>query len=114
MIETRDVPYVEQFDRAQVEGLGHGFYRVIAHYGFMESPSVPEIIGVCKEQGFDFDPDNATYFVGTETIIANDRPGMALWREKLFAFMSRNAERPTEFFKVPRDRVFEIGLQIGI
>jgi KUP system potassium uptake protein len=114
MIETRDVPYLERYDRIQIQRLGHGFFRVKASYGFMESPNVPEVLSWCKDEGYDFDAESARFFVGTETIIPTELPGMALWREKLFAYMSRNAERPTEFFKVPRDRVIEIGLQVEI
>ena len=80
----------------------------------MESPNIPEVLRNCRESGFDFELSQTTFFLGRETIIATDRPGMAIWREELFAFMSRNSERATEFFKLPRDRVIEIGIQIGI
>ncbi len=113
-IVTDEVPYVAVYDRVQVEGVGHGFMRIIAHYGFMESPNVQEIMKLCAESGFELDTKDVTYYVGKETIIATDRPGMALWREKLFAFMARNAENPTSFFRIPRDRVIELGMQVEI
>ena len=109
-----EVPAVDAYDRVQIEGLGEEFYRVVAHYGFMESPNVPEVLSLCKDQGFDLDIAQATFFLGRETIIAADRPGMARWRDGLFALMARNAERPGDFFKLPRGRVVEIGLQVEI
>ncbi len=114
MVVTEEVPHVETYDRVQIEGLGHGFHRIIAHYGFMESPNVPEVLRLVQENGFDLNPKHVTFFLGSETIIPTDRKGMAIWREEVFAFMSRNAERPTEFFKIPRDRVVEIGIQVEI
>jgi len=114
MIATAEIPKVELYDRVQVEGLGHGFFRIVAHYGFMESPNVPEVLRYCKDQGANIDLTQVTYFLGQETIIATDQPGMAIWREELFAFMSRNSERPSEFFKLPRDRIVELGIQIAI
>ena len=113
-VVIEEIPYVNSYDRVQVEGLEEGFYRVLAHYGFMESPNVPEVLALCKEQGVEFDITQTTFFLGRETIIATDRPGMAIWREELFALMARNAERPGDFFKLPRDRVVEIGLQVEI
>lgn len=114
MIATEEVPQVPEYDRVQVQSLGNQFYRAVAHYGFMESPNVPEALRLCAEQGLEVSPDEATYFLGRETIFATDHPGMAIWREELFVFLSRNAERATSFFRIPRDKVIEIGLQIEI
>jgi KUP system potassium uptake protein len=75
---------------------------------------VPEVLaGLCKK-GLELDPQHTSFFLGRETLIASKRPGMAIWREKLFAAMSRNALRPTAFFRIPADRVVEVGVQVEL
>ena len=113
-ISTADAPHADPEDRVKVEKLKDGFYRVRAFYGFMEEPSVPEVLAECKEQGLEFKYEDTTFFLSRETIIPSDNPGMWLWREKLFAYMSRNAQRATAFFKLPANRVVELGMQIEI
>jgi KUP system potassium uptake protein len=113
-VKIEEVPYVEEYDRFQLEGLGEGFYRIIAHVGFMESPNVPEVLRMAAENNAELDLRDVSYFVGRESIFATTRPGMAIWREEFFAFMSRNAERPIGFLKLPRDRVVEVGIQVEI
>jgi KUP system potassium uptake protein len=112
---TEEVPRLNHYERVEVETLGDGFYRIIARYGFMEDPSVPEAMALAKGRGFRFDPDDVTYFLGRERIIATKakEPGdMALWRERLFAAMSRNAQQATAFFRIPPERVVEVGAQV--
>ncbi|MGH7754239.1 MAG: KUP/HAK/KT family potassium transporter, partial [Gemmatimonadales bacterium] len=111
---TEEIPHVPPAERVQVKRLGKGFYAVTARYGFMEDPDVPEILELCKEQGLDVPVTGTTFFIGRETLIATDRPGMALWREKVFSFLSRNALRATAFFKIPADQVFEVGAQVEL
>jgi KUP system potassium uptake protein len=111
-IQTEDVPHVRSEDRLQLEQFREGFHRVIARYGFMEDPNVPEILDRCRPLGLEFDWMNTTFFLSRETILATKSPGMALWREKLFAFLSRNAQRPTDFFRIPANRVVELGMQV--
>lgn len=113
-IRNEDVPHIRNEDRVGWESLGNGFYRIIAQYGFMEEPNVMEALALAKRWGCDVQLEDLTFVLGRETIIPTRRPGMALWRERLFAFMSVNSIRATEFFKVPRDRVIEIGMQIEI
>jgi KUP system potassium uptake protein len=108
---VRGVPYIAEAGRAKLDTLEEGFLRIVAEYGFMETPDVPELL---ERLVPDHMPDYTTYFLGRETLIASERPGMALWREKLFAFMSRNAQPATTFFQIPPDRVMEIGTQIEI
>jgi KUP system potassium uptake protein len=111
---TRDVPHVPPADRIEVRRLGKGFNRVTAYYGFMEDPQIDEILEGCKPKGLDIPIAGTTFFLGRETLLASDRPGMAIWREHLFSFMSRNALRATAYFRLPPDQVFEVGAQVEL
>ncbi|AWN17392.1 potassium transporter Kup [Salinisphaera sp. LB1] len=114
-VRTEDVPRIPAADRLEIDDLGEGVYRVFARYGFMQNPNVPVAVRLCERFGLDFDTDKATYYIGRATIIPSDEvPGMMLWREKLFAFMSRNAIQPTSYYRVPPDRVIEFGLRVEI
>lgn len=103
---------VSPTNRLQVDELGNGFYRVIAKYGFMEQPDVPEIFEEARPYGIDAALKDITFVVGRETILVDDHHEMASWREKLFVLMSKNATNATSFFNIPRDQVLEIGTQI--
>ena len=81
-------------------------------YGFMEDPDVPEVLVYLRQLGVPIDPDDVTFFLGRETIVVGRRKGMATWREKLFVLMARNAVRATAFFKLPPERVVELGVQV--
>ncbi|MGH7618492.1 MAG: potassium transporter Kup [Gemmatimonadaceae bacterium] len=124
---TREVPEVRSSERVSVEKLEHGFYRVTARYGFMESPNVPEILQWARESGIKARPNDTTFYLGRERIIISDgerKPGtrrapddavlprMARWRKKLFVVMTRNARSATEFFGIPPNRVVELGAQV--
>lgn len=100
--------------RVEIKDLGNGFYRLIGHYGFMEEPDVPELLALASDKGLEVGLAETTFVVGRETILATEIPGMAIWREKLFAFMARNALRATAYFKIPREQVLEIGTQVKI
>ncbi|HEV2761385.1 MAG TPA: potassium transporter Kup [Pyrinomonadaceae bacterium] len=113
-VKTRQVPHVDPFERVRVEALGQEFYRVIINYGFMEDPDVPSVLAGLGPPGPTFDPSETTYFLGRETVIASKSPGMSLWREKLFALMSRNASSATAYFCLPPERVVEMGSQVEI
>jgi len=113
-VETQERPRVSRRERIDVADLGHGIYRVVARYGFMEDPDVPELLTKVEAPGLSFPPGDTSFFLGKETIFATKRPGMALWRERLFAFMSRNARSATLFFNLPPNRVVELGAQIEI
>ncbi len=111
---TEEVPRVPADQRVSVQGLGQGFYAVTARYGFMQDPDVPWVLERCREHGLDIRLEATTFFLGRETLLASERPGMARWREKLFAFMSRNAARATAFFRIPPEQVMEVGVQIEL
>ncbi|MBI1875241.1 MAG: potassium transporter Kup [Acidobacteria bacterium] len=113
-ILTEELPHVADKDRVRIDALGQRFYRVTVHSGFMEDTSVPELLAGIDEAGLKIDLEQTTYFLGRETLIATSRPGMAVWRERLFAFMSRNAVPATAFFRLPPERVVELGVQVEL
>jgi KUP system potassium uptake protein len=111
-VTTAQRPHVAGEDRLSVEALGHDLFNVRVQYGFMEDPDVPLALQQARRQGLPLDPDDVTYFLGRETILVTRRKGMAVWREKLFVLMSRNAVRATAFFRLPPERVVELGVQV--
>ncbi|WP_375449908.1 potassium transporter Kup [uncultured Devosia sp.] len=113
-VETALSPRINDEDRLTVSDLGQGFVRVIIHYGFAESPDVPQALAPLFEASPNFNPMTAAYFLSRQTLIPSRRPGMALWREKLFAAMVRNSESPMTFFKLPVNQVVELGSQVEI
>jgi KUP system potassium uptake protein len=113
-IVTEEVPHADAKERVTIEPLTCGFSRVIGRFGFMEDPSVPEIMEACEARGLQFEPERTTFFLSRETIIAASMPGMFMWRERLFAIMSRNAQSATAFFRIPPNRVVELGMQVEI
>lgn len=114
MVTTAPVPNVPEAEQATVQALGHGVFNVKVQYGFMQDPDVPEALALARTKGVDVDFDDVTFFLGRETIIPTKRRGMALWRERLFVLMSRNAQRATAFFRLPPERVVELGVQVEI
>jgi KUP system potassium uptake protein len=114
MVETMLTPKVEAGARLVHADLGGGFSRVTIRYGFAESPDVPKALAPLMESVPRFNPITSGYFLSRQKLIPSSRPGMVLWREKLFAAMVRNAETPMSFFKLPIDRVIELGSQIEI
>jgi KUP system potassium uptake protein len=113
-VNIADVPYVEQEYRCKLEPLGHGFHRLVIKYGFMQEPDVPEALKRLTGCGPEFKMMDTSFFLARQTLLASSRPGMALWREKLFAWMLRNAESAMEFFRLPTNRVVELGSQVEI
>ena len=111
-VTTAPVPHMPDEERVTVQPLGNGLYNARVQYGFMEDPDVPEALARLRELGVPIDPDDVTYFLGRETIVVSSRQGMAIWREKLFVLMARNAVRATAFFKLPPERVVELGVQV--
>ncbi|MBW8838943.1 MAG: KUP/HAK/KT family potassium transporter, partial [Gemmatimonadetes bacterium] len=111
---TEAQAYVPEAERVRIDTLSPNVFRVNAHHGFTEDPAVPPVMERCRRMGLDLDVDETTFFVGRETLLATDRPGMAIWRERLFARMARNARRATRFFKIPPNRVVEIGAEIEL
>jgi KUP system potassium uptake protein len=113
-VKTKQVPFVSPEERVEVELLGNGFHRVKVYYGFLEDPDIPNVLAKLSVPGFAYNPVDTTYFLGRETIIASKRPGMAIWREKIFSIISHNATSATAYFCIPPDRVVEMGEQIEI
>jgi KUP system potassium uptake protein len=113
-IVSEEVPVVRENEWLEIEKAADRVYRVVAHYGFMETPDVQEIMERIRETGIQFEPRDVTYFVGRETLIASENPGMAIWREQVFAFMARNAFRATMFYNIPADQVIEVGMQVEL
>ena len=111
-VSTAPRPHVAVEDRVDVQSLGQGVYNVRVQYGFMEDPDVPEALMMARDKGAHFDESDVTYFLGRETIIVTHERGMAIWREKLFVLMARNAVRATAFFHLPPERVVELGVQV--
>src|SRR5882762_7643319 len=113
-VNTAPVPHVADDERITVDSLGFGIFSVRLVYGFMEDPHVPNALHAAGALGLDIDLTDITYFLGRETILVTGRRGMARWREKLFVVMTRNAVRATAFFRLPPERVVELGVQVEI
>ncbi|QQS16423.1 MAG: potassium transporter Kup [Neisseriales bacterium] len=113
-IKTEDVPFIGSAERVEVSSLSPTFSRVVARYGFKETPNIPSIITACAERGLSFYLMETSFFLSKEALISTSRPGMAPWRERLFIWMSKNALRPTDFFQIPLDRVVELGAQVEL
>jgi len=113
-ILTERVPRVLPADRLHVEALGDNVYRVVARYGFNEMPHVPKLLRRCREKGLEVEPSEVTYVMSRETLLATRRPGMAMWRERLFSFLARNSSMASDTFRIPARRVLEIGAEIEL
>jgi KUP system potassium uptake protein len=113
-VRIEDVPYVVSEKRLETKDYGSGFYRVVLRYGFMEEVDVPAALAQLKDIGQQCRMMDTSFFLARQTLLASARPGMAIWREKLFAWMLRNAVSAMEFFKLPTNRVVELGSQVEI
>jgi KUP system potassium uptake protein len=113
---TASVPYIEPAERLQVEELGQGFYRIEAVYGFKENTEVEDVLQLCTERhNLTFNMMDTTFFLARATVVPNKLlPGMATWREHLFAWMFRNASPITNYFRIPPNRVVELGTRVEI
>ncbi|HEU4893073.1 MAG TPA: potassium transporter Kup [Vicinamibacterales bacterium] len=114
MVTTQPVPHVPPEQQVDVRPLGQGLFEVVVRYGFMEDPNVPAALVRARDQGLALDEEDVTYFLGRETLIVTANPGMAMWRERLFVLMARNAVRATTFFRLPPERVVELGVHVEI
>lgn len=113
-VQTSEIPYVSVEQRLEIEKIGNDFCRATLTYGFMEVPDVPRDLAPAIPLGTHADGTLISYFVGTETLLATPRSGMYMWRESLFAFMSRNAQSATLFFHLPAEQVVEVGVQVEL
>ncbi len=113
-VAIQDVPYVDPMERQIVKDLGQGFYRLTLKFGFLEETDIPAALKDVTLCGAKFEMMKTSFFLSRQTLIASDKPGMAIWREKLFAWMLRNAASAMEFFRLPTNRVVELGSQLEI
>lgn len=111
-VEVFDVPYVPEIDRVQIDKLKGDFYRLTVQYGFKDVPDIPLALSLCAGQGLAVDMMETSFFLGRATLIPKVGSGMAFWREKLFIFLFRNASSATSFYKIPSNRVVELGTQV--
>jgi KUP system potassium uptake protein len=115
-VDTADVPRVSGAERLEVTPLDHGFYRVTLHYGFMEEPDVPRELQRLRLPGLELELglEKVSFFLSRETLLATAHPGMWLWRERLFSWMTRNARPASTYFNLPPNRVVELGMQVEL
>jgi KUP system potassium uptake protein len=113
-VTNLDVPEVGVAERVMVTELAPGIHRVMLRYGYMESPNLPRDIALLRDKGVDIEPMQASYFLGRETLVAAMAPRMPIWRMWLFLVLARNATPATEFFRIPSDRVVELGVRVAI
>ncbi|RZI45067.1 potassium transporter Kup [Herbaspirillum sp. HC18] len=109
-----DIPTVPVSERVRVIPLGHHCYQMNIHYGFKDERDIPAALDLCKDAGLEFEPMNTSYFIARQTVIPRVGSGMAMWREALFATMSRNARDAADYYRVPTNRVIELGTQVEI
>jgi KUP system potassium uptake protein len=113
-VKIMDQPYWPEEERAKQEAMGDGFYRLVLRYGFMDEVDVPAALKPIRSCGAEFKMMDTSFFLSRQTLLASERPGMMIWREKLFSWMLRNAESAMEFFRLPTNRVVELGSQVEI
>ncbi len=113
-VRFAELPYVPASERLALRPLGPGFWQVTLHFGFMQTPDVPKALAACEAQGLAVPAFETSYFLSRETVVSTAGGGMARWREKLFAAMSRNAGRVSEFFRLPDNAVIELGTRVQI
>ncbi|GAB7563277.1 potassium transporter Kup [Methylobacillus methanolivorans] len=113
-VNIADVPYIEERSRLGLEELRHGFYRITVNYGFKDDPDLPGDLELTKQLGLELDTMETSFFIGKETLFVNRSSGMAYWRNKLFVGMFRNADSITNQFKLPPNRVIELGTQVTL
>ncbi|MFL9842247.1 potassium transporter Kup [Sphingomonas sp. ST-64] len=113
-VKIADQPFVSEAERVTLDDLGEGFHRMKVYYGFMQEADVPAALAMCGACGGKFNMMDTSFFLSRQTLLPSDHPGMHIWREKLFAWMLRNAEGAMEFFRLPTNRVVELGSQVEI
>jgi KUP system potassium uptake protein len=110
-VNVEETAHLADDERSEWVELGQGVYRLITRFGFMEDPDIPALLERIKGP-VSFDPMTTSYFLGRETLIPTSHPGMAIWREHLFASMTRNASSASAFFSLPPNQVIELGAQV--
>lgn len=112
--QIEEVPFTAPDNRCELTDLGDGFFRLILHFGFMQETNIPEALKYVDNCGLPFDMMDTSFFLSRQTLLISDKPKMPIWREAIFAWMLRNAARPMEFFRLPSNRVVELGSQVEI
>ena len=113
-VRISDVPHIPPQKRLETKNLGHGFFSVTIHYGFKDEPDLPKDMEACAQSGLEMDMMDTSFFIGKETLIPRHNSEMPFWREKLFIGMFRNADSITNYFKLPPNRVVELGAQVTL
>jgi len=113
-VRAEDIPHVPDAQRIEVAPLSNDFYRLIVHYGFKDEPDLPRALELAAAHGLEVNMMETSFFLSRQTLVPTQSPGMALWREKLFAAMSRNAASATDYFNIPTNRVVELGTRIEL
>jgi KUP system potassium uptake protein len=113
-VETEDRSHLAENERFEWKELGYGVYRLMLHFGFMEDQDIPRVLERLPIQGVPFNSMMTSYFLGRETLIPTDHPGMAIWREHIFAWMMRNSSSASVFFNLPANQVIELGAQVEL
>jgi KUP system potassium uptake protein len=111
---TEKIPHILPQDQIAVIPLRQRVDRIVARCGFMDTPDIPQMLTDCSKQGLEIPISQTTFFLSRVTYLATPRPGMQIWREKIFVFLSRNSQRASSFFRIPSDQVIEIGLVLEI
>jgi KUP system potassium uptake protein len=111
---VEDKPYVTTGNRLLIDDMGKSFFRVRVFYGFMEAPDIPAALTLCAARGLAFDMMSTTFFISRAMIVSSPSPGMMKWRERLFMALSRNAQHAADFFKIPSNRIIEMGTRVEI
>ena len=111
-VEVFEVPYVPEIDRVEIRALKGNFHQVSVRYGFKDEPDIPKALVLASKQGLDIDMMSTSFFLGRATLVPRIGSEMAYWREKLFVLMFRNASSATSFYRIPSNRVVELGTQI--
>ena len=112
--KTETIPRVPNFEKVEAEKLSGGFYRIIAHRGFMEAPKIETILALAQEKGVAIKFETASFFLGREKLIIGEKPKMSLWRSTLFVFLSKNSMDASSFFGIPSNQVIEVGVQFEL
>jgi KUP system potassium uptake protein len=113
-IRTEPIPRVPNFEKIELERFGSGVQRVIAHFGYMEEPTISVIFALCTDKGVDVDIQSASFFLGREKLSIGDPPAMSRWRSNLYLFLARNGMDPAAFFDIPSEQVIEVGARLQI
>jgi KUP system potassium uptake protein len=113
-VHTMEIPWISDKDCLQIQDLGHQCYQMNVRYGFKDEPDIPKVLVLAAQRGLRFDMMETSFFIARQTIIATPGKGMALWREKIFVTMSRNARNAADYYQIPANRVIELGTQVEI